>query len=470
MEIVNHFKARFPFVAVTTTEDGRLINEILSSIKNGTSVYSWDITSGFRKYQDSEYKFQEIDGCADPYAALSIVESPLIKDNSIIVMRDFHKFFSDITNIRRTLNLRPYLKPTNKTIVFASPIEIIPPELSQDMPSLHFDLPNKEVISKILEGFISDNKLEYNDEDKEVFVDALTGLSCENAQNALAISLVEDKRLNYKTIVANKASILKAEGLVTYIDYKESFEDLYGLDLMKEWCLGTAKSPESNGILIYGVPGCGKSHFAKALANELKWACLTANFNAIRGKFQGDAEDRINSMIKTIKSFGNCIVFADEFEKALAGTSSGELDSGVGQRIVQRLLTCLADKELPNAYWVCTCNSLDDILTLSGGALVRRFDAIFFVDMPDLEEQKHIAKIWSKKKKVNIPENFSKGGYTGADIAKLATTMSLLNCDVKKAQKYVIPSSTSIGDMIKWIQDKAKNVCVPATRKESTTN
>lgn len=468
MDIVNHFKARFPFVYTTTNEDKRLINEILTNSKNDVSVFSWDIVDGFLSFR-KDGAFKKIDECKDPNEALLKVESGLINDNSIIVMKDYHKFFQDISIIRKTLNLRPYLKAANKTIVFSSPVETIPPELSQDMPILAFDLPSKEIIQNIVSIFISDNKLEATKEDIQSYVDALTGLSEENAEDALALSLVSDRKLNYKTIIRNKADILKAEGLVSYVDYKESFADLYGLELMKEWCLNTAKSPESNGILIYGVPGCGKSHFAKALANELKWACLTANFGAVRGKFQGEAETRINSMIKTIKAFGNCVVFADEFEKFLSGTQSGETDGGVGNRILQRILTCLADKELPNAYWVATCNSLDDILTISGGALVRRFDAIFFVDMPNLEECKQIAKIWNKKKGVEIPETYNFYGYTGADIAKLATTMSLLNCDVNKAREYIIPTSTSIGGMIQIIQERAKNVCIPASRKETIT-
>ena len=470
MEIVNYWKAKFPFIYVPTNEDSRLIKEIIDNVNDDISIYSWDIIDGFIRYPKNRNP-EPVNMCLDPLEALNFIENSLISERSIIIMKDYHKYFEDIKIIRKTLNLRAFLKAVSKTIVFSSPIEVIPPELAMDMPVINFDLPGKETLTNMLNNFIQfNNKIlsDISQEEKEIFVDALTGLSLEKAEDALSLALRKDRKLNYKTIVKTKADMLKTEGLVTYVEYNESFSDLYGLELMKEWCLKTAKSPKSNGILIYGVPGCGKSHFAKALANELQCACLTANFGAVRGKYQGDAEGRINRMFKTVKAFGRCVLFADEFEKFLSGIQSGETDGGVGQRILQRILTCLADKELPEAYWVATCNSLDDITSVSGGALVRRFDAIFFVDMPDLEEAKAIAKIWSRKENVNIPENYPFYGYSGADIAKLASTMSLLNCSAEKAREFIIPTSTSLGDKIKYIQQSAANVCIPANRKKET--
>ena len=162
-------------------------------------------------------------------------------------------------------------------------------------------------------------------------------------------------------------------------------------------------------------------------------------------------------MLKTIEAFGPSLVFADEFEKSIAGSEASETEGGVGQRILQKFLTYMEDRAPGGGYWICTCNNLDDVLSLSGGALVRRFDAIFFVDMPSVEECKGIAKIWSEKMSVEIPEDYDFDGFTGADIAKLARNMAMLGCDADKARQFLIPSSQSIGSKIAEIRKKAKD-------------
>jgi len=131
-------------------------------------------------------------------------------------------------------------------------------------------------------------------------------------------------------------------------------DDLYGLEYMKEWAKETIESKEAKGILIYGVPGTGKSHFAKALANETKRPCLISDFGALRGSLQGQSEQNVRDMLKTVEAFSNAIVFADEFEKSIAGVGSSMTDGGTGTRIMQSWMTYMEDKS-QGSYWVCNC-------------------------------------------------------------------------------------------------------------------
>ena len=108
-------------------------------------------------------------------------------------------------------------------------------------------------------------------------------------------------------------------------------------------------------------------------------------------------------------------------------------------------------------------------MSLSGGALVRRFDAIFFVDMPSPAERKGIAEIWSKKLGVDITTGYDLEGFTGADIAKLATTMKMMGTDPDTARQYLVPSSKSIGKKIEEIRARAQSVCIWANAPTEAT-
>jgi SpoVK/Ycf46/Vps4 family AAA+-type ATPase len=238
---------------------------------------------------------------------------------------------------------------------------------------------------------------------------------------------------------------------------------------MKNYVMGTIENPKARGIIIYGVPGSGKSHFAKAVANKTGRPCLILRFSALKDKYQGVAEGRLREAFKTIRAFGKCVVFMDEIESIAVGISSGG-DSGVGQSLFKDLLVELEDSRGCGAYWIGTCNALDPLIHESGGALLRRFNGIFFADMPSKEEAKGIAKIWEEKEGVQIPDSFSLDSYSGANIAQLAETMGMMNCSADQAAAYVIPYGRAHEKELEAIRAKAKEVCIWASYAEEDTN
>ena len=469
--------ARNPYVWTPTTEDDRVIREERRDLPEDVNMVSWDIVRGFRilapNGSEGSYIWQPINfECDDPGMALQAIadpETPVGRlGETVFVMYDYHKFLQDIGVVRSALSIKDYLKSNGKMLAFVSPTIDIPVELSNDMVVTTFELPGKDELTRLLEQFCEDNDMKPGPEDKRALIGAMQGLTREAAENALAFSLVKDKKLFYKSVLDQKVAILKATGVLEYGRFTESFKDMYGLEVMSNWCIRTISSGKAKSILIYGIPGTGKSLFAKALANELQRALLIANFNALRGKYQGDAEGRVELMFNTIQAFGDSIVFADEFDKSIAGTGSSETDGGVGQRILQKTLTYFEDRPPGGEYWICTANSLEDIMNLSGGALVRRFDIMFFVDLPTKREALGIANIWSKKCNVSIPEGFNYDGWSGADIAKLARTMDMLQCPADEAKKFVIPTREALGTKVDDIRKAAKKCCIWATEGDES--
>jgi len=207
------------------------------------------------------------------------------------------------------------------------------------------------------------------------------------------------------------------------------------------------------------------SHTAKAVANEMGWPCLILRFSALKDKYQGVAEGRLRDAFKTIRAVGKCVVFMDEIEAIASGISSGG-DNGVGQALFKDLLVELEDSRGCGAYWIGTCNALEPLIHESGGAILRRFNGIFFADMPLPDEARGIADIWSKKEGVKIPNDYPLDGYSGADIAKLAETMSMMECSAEEAGQYILPYGKAHANELEDIRRKAEGVCIWAGKRE----
>jgi len=466
----NHHSARYPFLFVTSTEEDRIIRENRAKFDESVQFFSWDIAAGYQAMVRNgggawAWRYFDVPGftpkggngkLVDPGMALEAVGA--LPENSMIFMKDYHKYFEKITISRAALNLKPNLKLMAKTICFISAEKIIPPELANDITVVDYAYPDEAALMQILEKMAEDNEIEVPGE-HDIIVNAMRGLTWEGAENALALALVMKGDFDVNTILAQKAAQLKASGVLEFGVFQERLDELSGLEEMKNYLQKTVGKKKARGILIYGTPGSGKSHTAKAVANEMGWPCLILRFSALKDRYQGVAEGRLRDAFKTIRAVGKCIVFMDEIEAIASGISSGG-DSGVGQTLYKELLKEMEDSRGCGAYWIGTCNDLNPLIQESGGAILRRFNGIFFADMPSTDEARGIAEIWEKKEGVTIPKKFPLDGYSGADIAKLAETMSMMECDAKEASKYILPYGKAHAGKLEEIRAIAKDTCI----------
>jgi len=454
----NYQRASYPFLWCQTTEEDRLIREQRALIDPDVKFFKWDIVSGVQTFvnpngDESAWMWQAVeDEVQDPQAALEFVQQ--LPEDSIIFMLDYHKYFQDITVIRQALNIKDHLKQSSKMIVFLSAVMGIPLEMKED------------IHRNTLDRLCLDTGLDMPD-DAEAVVEACAALTQEGAENALAKSLVDNGRFVYTDVLEKKAGQLKGTGYLKFGTHTETFNDLFGLEYMKAWALKSlaSKKRKPKGILIYGVPGAGKSHFIKALANELKRPCLEMSFSGLRGGLVGDTERNTDDCLKKIESFGNAIVIADEIDKSIEGIEGSASDGGNSTRIWQSWMVYQEDRT-SDTFWAATCNKLETIRTWSGGALMDRWNCVFFVDMPTPEECKGIAKIWSEKEDVDIPEDYDFEGFSGRGIKKLAQQMAMLDCGVDEARRYIIPIMESDPQLIKNIRANARKSCIWASEEQ----
>lgn len=268
----------------------------------------------------------------------------------------------------------------------------------------------------------------------EDFAMTFKGLSELEILNLLALAVAEDGELTRKDlslIFEQKKQMILKSGILEMIPLKEKIEDIGGLENLKAWLKRKAsvikniKKAESfgvdipKGVLIAGVPGCGKSICAKAAAGLFEVPILRLDVGKLMGKYLGESEANLRKAISLAEAISPCVLWVDELEKAFAGIGS---DGGheVTTRLFGTFLTWMQEKT-STTFVVATAN---DITKLPPELLRKgRFDEIFFVGLPKDNERKKIFEIHiSKRRKQDISSiDINKlvtmtKGYSGADI------------------------------------------------------
>jgi SpoVK/Ycf46/Vps4 family AAA+-type ATPase len=170
--------------------------------------------------------------------------------------------------------------------------------------------------------------------------------------------------------------------------------------------------PETKGLLLLGVQGCGKSLTAKAIATSWRLPLVRLDMGRIYSGYIGASEENLRRAIRVVESLAPVVLWIDEIEKGLAGSSGGQSDSGVSARVFGTMLTWLQEKTSA-VFVVCTANRIDGLppeLLRKG-----RFDEIFFIDLPTEAERADIFQI-QLAKRGRVPAQFPVGALAKASI------------------------------------------------------
>ena len=256
-------------------------------------------------------------------------------------------------------------------------------------------------------------------------------------------------------------------------------KEVGGLEQLKEWLSKRGKAfspaarefglPEPRGILLLGIPGCGKSLTAKAISSMWQLPLLKLDVGKVFSSLVGSSEENVRRAIATAESIAPSILWLDEMEKGFSGlSSSGQTDGGTTARVFGTFLTWLQEKKSP-VFVVATCNNVKELppeLLRKG-----RFDEIFFVDLPSKEERKDIFRIHLEKRHRD-PNGFdleklaeSTKEFAGSELEEIIVSALYdafdEGCDLKqehleKTVAGMIPLSKTMGDQIKGIREWAK--------------
>lgn len=336
---------------------------------------------------------------------------------NFIVLKGIHSQLSDqriISWLTRISEQHLNSDKFNATIFIVSPILVIPPELESYMTVFDQPMPDFEEIYNILEKFIADvgdDGLVISESVKNELAIALKGLNSCQIKQVLNLAYLNDGEINAsdcKLILKEKQRLIKKSGLLELISTDESINEIGGLETLKSWLVVKAKIYKNlerasafgvdipKGVLIVGMPGCGKSLAAKATASLFDLSLVRLDIGRLMGKYVGESEGNMRLALELAESISPCVLWIDEIEKAFSGVGSGRSGgSEVTTRLFGQFLTWMQEKTSP-VFILATAN---DVTNLPPEFMRRgRFDDIFFVDLPNEEERKKILEVHLKKR------------------------------------------------------------------------
>jgi len=513
-ELCDLLRARFPFIHITTYEEERIINEIKrivsteELIHTTRNVYIWKLSEGFR----NENGIIE-ENTLEKLGALKFIKEN--DESSLFIILDFHVFCEkanggvDNTIIRLLKDLMPNLKQSfnPKNVIFISPNFSVPDDLKKDITVMDFELPSEDEIGEVLDEMIESNsggnlQINLNDKEKESLKKAAVGLTLQGAENAFARAMVNDGCLDASDVdlvLKEKSQVIKKNDLLEYIDSEVNIKDVGGLENLKKWLVKRDKSwlssakkyglPAPKGVLLTGVPGCGKSLVAKSISSMWHLPLLRFDVSKVFNMYVGNSESNMREAIKTAEAIAPCILWIDEIEKGFSGLGNGG-DSGTSSRIFGTFLSWMQEKTKP-VFVVATANNIS---TLPSEMMRKgRFDEIFFIDLPTFNERKQIFKVHleSRLKDPSVIGDFSVDedslnhlaslteGFGGAEIEQIvimglfdafAEDRSITMHDFENSIKNTVPLSITQSEQIRSIREWADIRAVAATAQEDRKN
>ena len=502
------FRARFPYIYITTWEEERavsLIKRISKSeklIRVPREVYTWTQTNGFI------LNGQKIEGTNSPDKAIDFIRE--CNKNAVFILCDFHVYFGvkgrqvDYNVVRRLRDIIAELKTSKfrKNVIFLASELLIPETMQKEITILDMPLPTLEEIKSKLDKMVSQNNQidtsELDDDGRERLCKAALGLTLQEAENAFALAMVNDGRIDGKdlgVILSEKMQVIKKTGILEFINTDIKVADIGGLENLKNWLNKRNNSwsesakkyclPAPKGVLITGVPGCGKSLTAKAMSAAWQLPLLKLDFGKIFSGIVGSSEENMRKAIKTAEAVAPSILWVDEIEKSLSGMNSNG-DSGTSSRIFGTFLTWMQEKTAP-VFVIATANNISSL----PAELLRkgRFDEIFFVDLPTMSERKEIFKLHLAKRlknkevasKLNVNDELYEKlakmteGFVGAEIEQIVISAlyeaffnkrPLEFSDLENTIKNVVPLSVTQKEQILALRQWANIRAVAATKKD----
>ncbi|MEW5861684.1 MAG: AAA family ATPase [Cyanobacteriota bacterium] len=482
-------QAQYPLIYLVTSEEERAertIANIAQTKSLARRVYIWTVTHGIVEYGQPRHITQH--NTVSPEAAIEWVVRQ--REPGIFIFKDLHPFIDSPATTRWLRDAIASFKGTQKIIILMSPVQQIPIELEKEVVVLDYPLPDLAELNQVLSTQLEQTRSRRTTtEVREKLLKATLGLTRDEAEKVYRKAFVKTGRLTeteVDIILSEKKQLIRRNGILEFIEEDETIDSVGGLEELKRWLRQRSNAftekareyglPQPKGMLILGVPGCGKSLIAKTTARLWSLPLLRLDMGRVYdGSMVGRSEANLRNALKTAESISPAILFIDELDKAFAGTSgSADSDGGTSSRIFGSFLTWLQEKTSP-VFVMATANRVE---RLPGEFLRKgRFDEIFFVDLPTAEERKEIFNIHLSKRKRDISrfdlDQLAKvsDGFSGAEIEQglvaamyeaFAQDREFTQLDIIAAIKATLPLSRTMNEQVTALRDWARQRARPA--------
>ena len=346
-------RARYPYIYIDTYEEMRVVDSILRINREyawpaadgerhlDRLIYTWSLTDGMRclNADKKELPGHSAGGApgTDALRALEYISKD--KEDAVYILKDFHVFMQDrrfaAETVRKLRDLMQQLRTSMyaKNVIFVSPVLSIPEEMQKEITVFDFPLPAEDEILEIFRAVIRENQIrcDVTAEDLREIARSALGMTALEAENAFCRAIVQQGSVSMEilsTIYEEKKQSIRKNGLLEYVDSSLSVADVGGLDVLKQWlskrrnswCQDAAqyRLPAPKGVLITGVPGCGKSLVAKTMSASWGLPLIQLDMGRIYSGLVGSSEENMRRAIQTAESMAPCVLWVDEIEKGLA--------------------------------------------------------------------------------------------------------------------------------------------------------
>lgn len=472
-----YLKARIPIIVLNTIEKNRairLIKEVSKETNMNFSIYQ--MSQGITDLNTNTLKSEE----KTIMSALDYISNEIKhQENSNFIL-------SDISDINESTMVSRYLVDViEKAETMSGTIILITNEsiwsnIQRLGISLRLNYPSeielKETIVKTIAPYQSQIQIEWDETDYTNAATYLQGLSEMEAKNIISSLIVKGaiKKEDLKELKYSKQLLFNEIAGLEAINIDDDFQ-IAGLDNLKDWLfekktlMDPTKKDElakrgiasPRGILLTGVPGCGKSLCSKATASIFNIPLYRLDLATVQGQYVGQSEKQLKEALETAEYVSPCVLWIDEIEKGLKESSS----SGVTSKMIGQFLFWLQECTKP-VFVIASANSVEELPP----ELIRkgRFDEIFFVDLPNNNERKQLIKLYSNKYlKVEISEELKNklvtitDGFASADIEATFRAIAyklIANKDIQLSEQLIIDELSKVVSLSKTNPEKIQKI------------
>ncbi|WP_397571426.1 AAA family ATPase [Schlesneria sp. T3-172] len=495
-DVRSRIEAGYPLLFLRTNEEDRWERKLTElALETERNLVTWTITRGLQP---------DVSHASDnPVSATRLLELlSNFPEGHLFLLKDFHPYLTDPVILRRVRDLLPELVRQKKTLLLFGPVMQVPVELEKDSVRIELPLPGYEDLREQFDQTIGELhetaalSLVLDSDNEDRLIKAVMGLTSQEARRAWVRALKGRSRLDddvFTLLIAEKRTLASGSDLLEFYDLEENVNDIGGLDQLKGWLSKRAEAytprareqgvPLPRGVLLLGVQGCGKSLTARATARLLSFPLMRLDIAALLGAQRGESEKNMRTVLELVESIAPAVLWLDEIEKGFAGVEgdgTGAADATM-LRLVGTFLTWMAEVQKP-VFVVATANSVEN---LPPEMLRRgRFDELFFVDLPNFDERKHVLGIHLKKRGWKT-EQFDLDdlarrteGFSGAELEQIIVT-ALIDAfgkgrvlsqeELEQAWRTTVPLSVTMEDKIFALRNWAQDRCRRATSDSRVT-
>ncbi len=426
-------------IVMETHEERRAVRLVLEAAQAiEQRCWAWSMVRGLVPLDKREG--QAAGGTIDP--ALALLHLISLSERWVAIMADLQRHFTEAKVVRATREAAEQAHRNGSSLVLIAPAANLPAELQRLAFPFPLPLPDsaffEKLVKRVYRDVVAGNEQvehELKREDFDRLIESLIGLTEIEAERIIRHVILHDGRLDagdVERVRQAKRATMSAQGQLEVLPVADNLDSLGGHERLKDWLRKRRAAMSSKGrefgiepprgVLLLGVPGCGKSFCARLVAGEWRRPLLRLDVGGLYNRFVGNTEHNLREALRQADSMAPCVLWIDEIEKAFASEGSGDADGGVSQRLFGTMLTWMNDRR-SDVFIIATANQVHRLPT----ELLRkgRFDEIFFIDLPPFEARQRIFEIHFQRRG-RMPRTFDietlaglTEGFSGAEIEQL---------------------------------------------------